>query len=69
MCLWSESRTLLRVPTDAGGPGLAAVVQEAHVCQTISVVHTAASLQDLCGEKRCMVSLRGATLTEQNVKK
>lgn len=57
--------TPLSIPTDARGPGLAAVVQEAHICQAISIIHTAASLEDLCKDKMCSVTQRTAGVTVQ----
>lgn len=36
--------TPMSILTDAWGSGLAAVVQEAHICQAVSIIHTAASL-------------------------
>lgn len=39
------------VLTDARRSGLAAVVQEGHVGQSVAIVHAAASLQDLCTQR------------------
>lgn len=59
--------TPLSILTNARGSGLAAVVQEAHICQTISIIHAAASLKDLCKDKMCSVSLRTAGICAETL--
>ncbi len=57
----------MSILTNARGPGLATVVQEAHIRQTISIIHTAASLQDLCTDKMCRESLRTTGVAGQKL--
>lgn len=37
------------------GPGFATVVEQGHVCQSVTVVDMATTLQDLRGDKDCSV--------------
>ena len=46
------------------GPGFATVVEQGHVCQSVTVVDMATTLQDLRGDKDCSVKRESERLGE-----